>query len=87
MLEETFQILHGLMTEEVFDFKGKYRTITSARFEPKPVQSPGRRSSSVARSPPNHSLGGSLGRPVELPGFHLRAGPVRRLAETSRRGL
>jgi alkanesulfonate monooxygenase SsuD/methylene tetrahydromethanopterin reductase-like flavin-dependent oxidoreductase (luciferase family) len=40
MLEETFQILHGLMTEEVFDFEGKYRTISSARFEPKPVQKP-----------------------------------------------
>ncbi len=40
MLEETFQILHGLMTEEVFDFEGRYRTITSARFEPKPVQRP-----------------------------------------------
>jgi F420-dependent oxidoreductase-like protein len=40
MLDETFQILHGLMTEEVFDFKGKHRAISSARFEPKPVQKP-----------------------------------------------
>jgi len=40
MLEETFEILHGLMTEEVFDFAGKHRTITAARFEPKPVQRP-----------------------------------------------
>jgi F420-dependent oxidoreductase-like protein len=40
MLEETFEILHGLMTEEVFEFAGKYRTITAARFEPKPVQRP-----------------------------------------------
>ncbi|HEY4606423.1 MAG TPA: LLM class flavin-dependent oxidoreductase, partial [Acidimicrobiia bacterium] len=40
LLEETFAILHGLMTEEVFDFVGKHRTITSARFEPKPIQRP-----------------------------------------------
>ena len=40
MLDETFHILHGLMTEEVFDFTGKHRSITSARFEPKPVQKP-----------------------------------------------
>ena len=40
LLDETFQILHGLMTEEVFDFKGKHRTINSARFEPKPLQKP-----------------------------------------------
>lgn len=40
MLDETFHILHGLMTEEVFDFAGKHRTITAARFEPKPVQKP-----------------------------------------------
>ena len=40
MLEETFAILHGLMTEEVFDFAGEHRRITAARFEPKPVQRP-----------------------------------------------
>lgn len=40
LLDETFQILHGLMTEEVFDFVGKHRTISAARFEPKPVQRP-----------------------------------------------
>lgn len=39
-LEETFAILHGLMTEEVFDFAGKHHTISGARFEPKPVQRP-----------------------------------------------
>jgi F420-dependent oxidoreductase-like protein len=39
-LDDTFHILHGLMTEEVFDFAGKHRTITAARFEPKPVQKP-----------------------------------------------
>jgi F420-dependent oxidoreductase-like protein len=40
LLDETFAILHGLMTEEVFDFVGRHRTITGARFEPKPVQRP-----------------------------------------------
>lgn len=40
LLDETFHILHGLMTEEVFDFAGKHRTISAARFEPKPVQRP-----------------------------------------------
>jgi F420-dependent oxidoreductase-like protein len=40
LLDETFAILHGLMTEEVFDFQGRHRTISSAHFEPKPVQSP-----------------------------------------------
>lgn len=40
LLEETFEILHGLMTQEVFSFTGKHRTITEARFEPKPVQRP-----------------------------------------------
>jgi alkanesulfonate monooxygenase SsuD/methylene tetrahydromethanopterin reductase-like flavin-dependent oxidoreductase (luciferase family) len=28
------------MTEEIFDFSGKYTTISNARFEPKPVQKP-----------------------------------------------
>jgi F420-dependent oxidoreductase-like protein len=40
LLDETFAILHGLMTEEVFDFVGKYRRITAAHFEPKPIQQP-----------------------------------------------
>jgi F420-dependent oxidoreductase-like protein len=40
LLDETFAILHGLMTEEVFDFVGKHRRITAARFEPKPIQRP-----------------------------------------------
>lgn len=40
LLDETFAILHGLMTEEVFDFVGKHRKITAARFEPKPIQRP-----------------------------------------------
>jgi F420-dependent oxidoreductase-like protein len=38
LLDETFAILHGLFTEEVFSFEGKHRTITEAHFEPKPVQ-------------------------------------------------
>jgi alkanesulfonate monooxygenase SsuD/methylene tetrahydromethanopterin reductase-like flavin-dependent oxidoreductase (luciferase family) len=40
LLEETFAIVHGLMTEEVFSFAGRHRTITEARFEPKPIQRP-----------------------------------------------
>jgi len=40
LLDETFSILHGLMTEEVFTFAGKYRHIANARFEPKPLQTP-----------------------------------------------
>lgn len=39
-LEETFTIVHGLMTEEVFDFEGRHHRIVDARFEPKPVQEP-----------------------------------------------
>lgn len=39
-LEETLAILHGLFTEEVFSFEGRYRRIKAARFEPKPVQKP-----------------------------------------------
>ena len=40
LLEETLTIIHGLMTEEVYNFAGRHRTITDARFEPKPVQRP-----------------------------------------------
>jgi len=40
LLEETFAIVHGLMTEEVFSFEGRHRIITRARFEPKPIQRP-----------------------------------------------
>lgn len=39
-LEETFAILHGLMTSDAFSFRGPHHTITDARFEPKPVQRP-----------------------------------------------
>ena len=40
LLDETFAILHGLFTEEVFTFEGEHRTIAEAQFEPKPVQKP-----------------------------------------------
>ena len=40
LLEETFAVLHGLMTEDVFDFSGDHHVIRQARFEPKPVQRP-----------------------------------------------
>ncbi len=40
MLEETFQILDGLMTEDTFSFEGRHWTITNAPFQPKPIQRP-----------------------------------------------
>lgn len=40
MLEETFTIMDGLMTNDVFSFDGRHHRITEARFEPKPVQQP-----------------------------------------------
>ena len=40
MLEETFTIIDGLMTNEVFSFEGKHHQIREARFEPKPIQKP-----------------------------------------------
>lgn len=40
MLEETFEVLHGLFTEERFTFAGKHHHIVDAVFEPKPVQTP-----------------------------------------------
>lgn len=39
-LEETFTILDGLMTRDVFSHEGRFHTIREARFEPKPVQRP-----------------------------------------------
>ncbi len=40
LLDETFEIIDGLLTNDVFSFSGKHRTITEARFEPKSVQKP-----------------------------------------------
>lgn len=40
LLDETFTILDGLMTNDVYSFRGEHRTITDAHFEPKPVQKP-----------------------------------------------
>ena len=40
MLEETFTIIDGLMTNEVFSFDGRFHQIREARFEPKPIQNP-----------------------------------------------
>lgn len=40
LLEETFEVLHGLFTQNVFSFEGEHHSIRSARFEPKPVQKP-----------------------------------------------
>ncbi|MFD8812772.1 LLM class flavin-dependent oxidoreductase, partial [Streptomyces sp. NPDC059627] len=40
-LEETIAILRGMWTQDVFDFHGRYYTLTGNRNEPKPVQRPG----------------------------------------------
>lgn len=40
-LEETIAILRGMWTQDVFDFHGRYWTLTGNRNEPKPVQKPG----------------------------------------------
>lgn len=39
-LEETFEILDGLMTQPTFTFAGKHYQINAAHFEPKPAQHP-----------------------------------------------
>ena len=40
MLEETFTIIDGLMTNDVFSFEGRHHQIRDAHFEPKPIQLP-----------------------------------------------
>jgi alkanesulfonate monooxygenase SsuD/methylene tetrahydromethanopterin reductase-like flavin-dependent oxidoreductase (luciferase family) len=40
-LEETIAILRGMWTRDVFDFHGRYSTLTGNRNEPKPLQRPG----------------------------------------------
>lgn len=40
-LEETIAILRGMWTQDVFDFHGRYSTLTGNRNEPKPLQKPG----------------------------------------------
>ena len=39
-LEETFEVVHGLMTSDRFSYAGRHVTIGDAAFEPKPVQQP-----------------------------------------------
>ncbi|MFP5331655.1 MAG: TIGR03560 family F420-dependent LLM class oxidoreductase [Acidimicrobiia bacterium] len=39
-LEETFEVVHGLMTSDRFSYAGRYVAIQDAAFEPKPVQQP-----------------------------------------------
>lgn len=39
-LEETFEVVHGLMTSDRFSYAGRYVSIDDAAFEPKPVQQP-----------------------------------------------
>jgi F420-dependent oxidoreductase-like protein len=38
--DEACQVIRGLLTQETTDFAGRYYTLTAARCEPKPVQSP-----------------------------------------------
>ena len=40
MLEEQLEIVHGLWSEEVFSFEGRYYAVEDCRFLPKPVQRP-----------------------------------------------
>ncbi|ANP56814.1 alkanesulfonate monooxygenase SsuD/methylene tetrahydromethanopterin reductase-like flavin-dependent oxidoreductase (luciferase family) [Streptomyces griseochromogenes] len=40
-LAETIAILKGMWTQDVFDFQGRFHTLTGTRSEPKPVQRPG----------------------------------------------
>ncbi|NNC39080.1 MAG: LLM class flavin-dependent oxidoreductase [Acidimicrobiia bacterium] len=40
LLDETLEVLHGLLTEPVFSFEGEHHSIQAARFEPKTVQKP-----------------------------------------------
>lgn len=40
-LAESLEILRHMFTEDVFDFHGKYYTLTGTRNQPKPVQQPG----------------------------------------------
>jgi alkanesulfonate monooxygenase SsuD/methylene tetrahydromethanopterin reductase-like flavin-dependent oxidoreductase (luciferase family) len=40
-LAESLQILRRMFTDEVFDFQGRYYTLTGTRNQPKPVQKPG----------------------------------------------
>lgn len=40
-LAETIAVLKGMWTQDVFDFHGRYVTLTGTRNEPKPVQRPG----------------------------------------------
>ena len=40
MLEEQVEIVHGLWSEDVFSFEGRYYALEGCRFLPKPVQRP-----------------------------------------------
>ncbi|HET7309311.1 MAG TPA: LLM class flavin-dependent oxidoreductase, partial [Actinomycetota bacterium] len=40
MLEEQLEIVHGLWSEDVFSFEGRYYALEECRFLPKPVQRP-----------------------------------------------
>ena len=59
-LAETIQIVRRMFTEEVFDFAGRYYTLTGTRNEPKPVQPGG----------PPVLIGGSGNRMLRLVAEH-----------------
>lgn len=40
MFEEQVEIVHGLLTQEVFSFEGRFYALEECRFEPKAVQQP-----------------------------------------------
>jgi len=40
-LRETVEILRGMWTQDVFDYRGRYYTLEANRNEPKPIQRPG----------------------------------------------
>jgi alkanesulfonate monooxygenase SsuD/methylene tetrahydromethanopterin reductase-like flavin-dependent oxidoreductase (luciferase family) len=50
MLEEQLEIVHGLWSEDVFSFEGRYYALEECRFLPKPVQRPHPRSCWAARA-------------------------------------
>jgi alkanesulfonate monooxygenase SsuD/methylene tetrahydromethanopterin reductase-like flavin-dependent oxidoreductase (luciferase family) len=66
MLEEQLEIVHGLWSEDVFSFEGRYYAFEECRFLPKPVQRPhppdraGGQGRTEARS-----SGGAMGRRVQ----------------------
>ena len=72
MLEEQLEIVHGLWSEDVFSFEGRYYALEECRFLPKPVQRPH----------PPIVVGGKGGPRLAA---WLRAGPTSSTASAGRR--